>query len=58
VEGLLMVKRTGFSTKGRGPREYKDLTAGQSSWFWTGAFVYYFTGHDGLGWHQGAAWIK
>jgi hypothetical protein len=53
-----MVKRTGFSTKGRGPREYKDLTAGQSSWFWIGAFVYYFTGHDGLGWHQGAAWIK
>ena len=41
-------KSTGFSTKGWGPGTYIGV----------GAFFYYFTGHDGLGWHQGAAWIK
>ena len=36
---------TGFSTKGWGPGTYIGV----------GAFFYYFTGQDGLGWHQGGS---
>ena len=43
-----MVKWTAFSTKGWGPATYIGV----------GAFFYWGTGFQGLGWHQGAVWIK